>query len=85
MAYDHRKAGFPSDELVVALPERAGVRERRNTDKDRSCGGRRAGLRGPARAPRPPGRETHSESDRRNVTAWAIARRRGHRVLHRAL
>jgi hypothetical protein len=31
MAYDHRKAGFPADELVVALPERAGVRERRKT------------------------------------------------------
>ncbi len=31
MAYDHRKVGFPADELVVALPERAGVRERRNT------------------------------------------------------
>ena len=31
MAYDHRKAGFPADELVVALSERAGVRERRNT------------------------------------------------------
>jgi hypothetical protein len=31
MAYDHRRAGFPADELVVALPEQAGVRERRNT------------------------------------------------------
>jgi hypothetical protein len=31
MAYDHRKAGFPADEFVVALPERAGIRERRST------------------------------------------------------
>lgn len=31
MAYDHCKVGFPADEFVVALPERAGVRERRNT------------------------------------------------------
>jgi hypothetical protein len=31
MAYDHREAGFPAGELVVALPERAGVRERRST------------------------------------------------------
>jgi hypothetical protein len=31
MTYDHREAGFPADELAVALLERAGVRDRRKT------------------------------------------------------
>lgn len=42
MAYDHRVAGFPADELVVALPERAEVRERSTTQRQilwRSGGG----------------------------------------------
>jgi hypothetical protein len=47
MAYDHREASFPADELVVALPEHAGVRERRNTAQ-RQILGRAAG-----RPPRP--------------------------------
>lgn len=50
MAYDHRKAGFPADELVVALPERAGVRERRNTAQRRTLW-RVAGMP-PRRGPR---------------------------------
>ena len=74
MAYDHRKAGFPADELVVALPERARVASVGTPHKDRSCGGRRAGLRGPARhRVHAVGRHIVSPAAG-NVTALAIAR-----------
>ena len=56
MAYDHRKASFPADELVVALPERAGVRERRNT------GQRQILWRATGRPPRPGPRTARTRS-----------------------